>query len=185
MLQSSAILIAGGLAGATLTNVTETAEAAEADLTVTGDEVEIRGQEVTAVWLEIDAEWAYEVPSEESPDDVTVDVLAGTDSDDLDVVDSVEARGTFLSSDGSESFEVDLVGADVVDADDLTPTDGGETVETTVYVGVEMRLYDDSELVIAADSATDSATITVEKDDYDPNEHGSVGGAGELLVELE
>ena len=52
-------------------------------------------------------------------------------------------------------------------------------------MAVELRVYDDSDLVIAADSQSDSATIAIEKSAYDPDEYGSVVGEGELVIEVE
>lgn len=37
----------------------------------------------------------------------------------------------------------------------------------------------------AADSQTDTATLTIERAAYDPNEHGTLTGSGSLTVETE
>lgn len=187
MLQSSAILIAGGLAGATLTTTqTDTVEAAETDvdLTVTGDEAEVREGDLAAIWLDVAVGWAYSVTPEVSPDTLVLEVLAGTDADDMHVVASDESGQMFLESSGDETFSVDLLAEDVLEADGLVPDEGGEVDETTVHVGVEMQLLDESGLAIAADAQTDTATLTIEKSDYDPDEYGSIAGEGELTIEL-
>jgi len=72
-----------------------------------------------------------------------------------------------------------------MDEDDLVPSEGGETVETKVHVGAEMQLEDEAGLVIAADSQSDTATVSIEKSAYDPDKHGALAGTGELVVELE
>lgn len=185
MLRASAVALSGGAAGALVTNsITDDAAAAEADLTVAGDEATVREGDLAAVWLDLTVEWAYAVPSGERPETVVVDVLAG-DSDDLTVVDSAESNEVFLESSGTETFQVDLLDAGVVEADDLVPDEGGEVAETTIHVGTEMRLSDESDLVIAADSQTDTATLTIEKSAYDPDEYGAVSGAGELTLDVE
>jgi len=54
-----------------------------------------------------------------------------------------------------------------------------------VVVGVELQLIDDSDFVIAADAVTDTATVTIAKDDYDPSAHGDVSGSGSITVHVE
>lgn len=188
MLRGSAVLLTGGAAGALTTSriVTQNARAqADAGLDVTGDEVVVRDQSLSAVMLDLTAEWGYDVPSGEDPSHVDVVVLAGDGSGELSTLDTATSDQTFLESSGTEEFSVDLLSAASLSAEQFVPDSGGATVETIVQVGVEMRLYDSDELVIAADSQTDSATVSVEQSAYDPTEHGSVTGAGEITVELE
>lgn len=186
VLKASAVALSGAGAGAFAASSTaQQARAAEVDLSVTGDEVEIREATIAAVWLEADIEWSYEVPSEESPATLVVDLLAGTSEDSMSVVESTESDQVFLSAGESESLKADLLEADTLAADDLVPSEGGATTETTVHVGVDMRLLDDSGLTIAADSKTDTASVSVTKSDYDPTQYGSVSGSGELTIELE
>jgi len=75
-----------------------------------------------------------------------------------------------------------VLDADGLSADALVPETGGETAETEVHIAVEMELRDESDLVIAADSAATIATVTVTKSDYNPDDHGTVAGTGELTV---
>jgi hypothetical protein len=188
MLRASAVLLSGGAAGALATGVaSERVTAAEADtgLSVEGDDVTVRDGALAALWLDLTVQWSYAVPSGERPERVVVDVLAGTSADDLTVVDSIEDDAVFLESSGEDSVRVDLLDAGVVSADGVVPTEGGETAETTIHVGVEQRVIDESGLVIAADSQTDTATLAIEKSDYDPDEYGTVSGSGSLTVELE
>lgn len=186
MLRASAVLLSGGAAGALTTHsLTDSARAqSETQLAVTGDDVVVRGGTIAAVWLDLSVEWAYAVPSGEQPDHVEVAVLAGTDSGALTELDSATSSEAFLEASGSEQFEVDLLGA-VLDADALVPSEPGTVAETTVYVGAEMRLVDSADMVIAADSQTTTATLTVELSDYDPSEHGAVGGVGNVTIAIE
>lgn len=185
MLKLSAVALTGGAVGAGLTtSIAPKATAAETDFTVTGDELVIRDEALAALWLTIDAEWSYAVPSGEHPETVVVDVLAGDSTDTMDTVASAESSEVFLEASGAETIEADLLDANVVDAKTLVPAEG-EIEETTIYVGTEMRVYDENGLVIAADSQTDTATVTIERDEYNPDEYGTVGGAGELTVEVE
>lgn len=188
MLRASAVLLSGGAAGALATGVTServTAAQAETGLSVTGDEVTVRNGALAALWLDVAVAWSYAVPSGERPSQVVVDVLAGTSADDMTVVATVESDEVFLEASGEDSVRVDLLDAGVVTADGLVPSEGGETAETTIHVAVEQRVYDESGLVIAADSQTDTATVAIEKSDYDPSEYGTVSGSGELTVVVE
>lgn len=187
VLSAPAVLLSGGVAGALLASSTDTATAAAADasLSVTGDEIEVRENRIAAVWLTVDVDWSYEIPSEESPSYLELTLLAGSGPDDMTTVATDESEQYFLEMSDSESFEVDLLEADVLESDDLVPGEGGEITDTEVHLGVEMRLYDKNDLVIAADSQTDTATIAVTKSAYNPDEYGSVSGSGELTVELE
>jgi hypothetical protein len=90
----------------------------------------------------------------------------------------------FLTNSGEQSFSVDLLAEGVVDADSVTPSERGASTATEIVVGVELRLRDASDMVIAADSRTDTATIEVTKDDYDPDAHGTVSGEGSVTIEV-
>ena len=187
MLRSSAALATGGVVGAaTISRIaSEPAQAADTDLTVEGDSVTVRGDAIAAVPLSLSVGWAYEVPASEEPAELTLDVLAGRSQDDLTVVASETTDQLFLSNSGEESFEVDLLGEGVVEAETMLPAERGATTATDVVVGVELRLTDPSGLVIAADSeTTTTTTLEVTKDPYDPTDHGNVTGAGSVTIEL-
>ena len=187
MLRAGAVLLSGGAAGALVGNrIATDATAADADagLAVSGDDVEVRDGDLAAVWLDLDVAWQYSAPNDESPDSLAIDVLAGALGEDMTVVDSTTDDAMFLESNGEESVEVDLLDASVLDSDALVPDTEGDTQTTDVHVGVEFRVTDSDDLVIAADSDTATATLEVELSDYDPTEHGSVGGSGELTVDI-
>ena len=186
MLRGSAVLLSGGLAGAVAAHeLSGTASGAETELTIAGDDVTVREESIAAVALELGVGWAYSVPSGESPARVAVSIRAGIDADDLQRVATHDAEVRFLEADGEFTASVDLVAEGVLDGDTLVPEAGGETATREVTVAVELRVYDESDLVIAADSQTDSATIAIEKSAYDSDEYGSVVGEGELVIEVE
>ena len=181
MLRVSAVALAGGAAGALTAGRIETATATETDLSVEGDEVLLRGESVASVWLDIALGWAYAVPNDESPDELVLEITAGEDQE---VVASHSKDAPFLEGEGEQTFEVDLLDTAVFDVDDLVPDEAGETVSTTIDIGAELRLYDTDGFVVAADGRTDEATIVIERDEFDPNEHGAIAGAGAITVEL-
>jgi len=112
-------------------------------------------------------------------------LLAGTDAEEMTEVASTESKQLFLEASEDESFAVDLLDEGVLGEDAIVPAEGGATAETTVHLAVEMRLYDDADLVLAADSQATTATLAITKSDYNPQEYGSISGSGELTVELE
>lgn len=186
MLRGSATLLSGGVVGAvTVSSIASEPAAAQTGLSVSGDEVTIRGESVTAVTLDLTVTWEYEVPSGEAPETLVLDVLAGESEDDLSVVASTEQQSVFLQNSGEDSFTVDLLAEEIVEADAITPAERGVSTATEIVVGAELRLRDESDMVIAADSQTDTATVTIEKDDYNPDAHGTVGGSGSVTVQVE
>ena len=186
MLQSSATLLAGGVVGATaVSSIASESAAAQAGLQINGDEVTIRGDTIAAVTLDLTVPWSYEVPSGETPETLAIDVRAGTSEDDLQRVAGVERQELFLQNNGEERFEVGLLAEDVLAESAIVPDERGAETTTEVVVGVELQLIDDSEFVIAADSVTDTATVGIEKDDYDPSEHGDVSGSGSITISVE
>jgi len=186
MIRGAGVLLTGSALGiAASGGIADTPTAADASLTGAGDEATVRNGSLAAVRLALTGNWKLAVPRGERPKTVVVDVLAGTDAESMTNVASAESEEVFLEANGTESFSVDLLEAGVVSGDDLVPAEGGATVETKVHVGAEMRLEDEAGLTIAADSQSDTATVAIEKSAYDPDEHGSLAGTGELVVELE
>jgi len=186
MLAATGTLLAGGATGGLATySLTDSARGATAELTVTGDEAVVRDGSLTAVWLDLAVEWGYAVPSGEQPDTAIIEVAAGADADSLTVVDSAQRGVTFLEESGSETFEADLLKAGALDAADLVPDAAGDSVSTEVVVGAELRVVDTAEMVIAAASKTDTATVTVGKSDYNPDEYGDLAGVGNVTVQTE
>ena len=83
----------------------------------------------------------------------------------------------FNSADGSKSFEVDLLGAGVVDGDQLLD-DGEQTVE------IEARLFVESgDGLLAREIVSDEATVSVDVDELDVDEFGELSGSGSLNIE--
>lgn len=186
MLRSSATLLSGGVVGAvTASRIASESVAADTALSVSGDEVTIRGESIAAVTLNLTVTWEYEVPSGEAPDQLVLDILAGQSEEDLSVVASHEETSVFLMNSGEQSFSVDLLSEGIVESDAITPSERGAETSTEIVVGAELRLRDESDMVIAADSQTDTATVTIEKDDYNPDAHGTVSGSGSVTVQVE
>ena len=84
----------------------------------------------------------------------------------------------FTDADGSESFSVDLIESGVLD--DVAPDDG--TRDTAVTIEARLGVLGGGDL-LARDSVSDTATISVERDAGDAAEYGDVGGSGTLTIE--
>jgi len=127
------------------------------------------------VWLDLSVEWAYELPNGSSPETVVVEIAAGVD--DPELVEVSEEPTLFNSADGSESFEVDLLGAGVIDGEQLLD-DGEQTVE------IEARLFvEGGDGLLAREIVSDDATVSVDVDELDVDEFGELSGSGSLRIE--
>jgi len=180
VLRASAAAVGG--AGATAGVVTLAGDDASAQtaltLSIDGDSATLGPeQDLAGVTLAVDVEWAYELPESASPSTVVVELAAGTEA--LTVVDSAERAELFTEAEGSESFDVDLLG-DVLTASELAPDSG--TRETGVTVEARFRVEASSGEVLARDSASDTATLSVTRE-QDPS--AEVGGDGSLTIETE
>ena len=168
---------AGGASLAALAVVLDDA-AAETDLelNIADDHAQLDvGDAIAAVWLDLSVEWAYELPNGSSPETVVVEIAAGVDEPEL--VEVAEEPTLFNSADGSESFEVDLLGAGVVDGEQLLET-GEQTVE------IEARLFVESDGgLLAREIVSDNATVSVDVDELDVDEFGELTGSGSLNIE--
>jgi Ethanolamine utilization protein EutJ (predicted chaperonin) len=182
LLRASALAIGGGGAGAAVVAAGSDDATGQTALTldVAGDSATLGADErVTAVRLSVDVEWAYDLPDTASPESAVVEIAAGTDS--VSVVDSAESAQLFTEADGTESFDVDLLDAGALEASALAPESGERETEVTVEARLRVESSDGS--VLARETATDTAPVTVERDGLDASAYGSVGGEGELTIE--
>jgi len=110
-----------------------------------------------------------------SPETVVVEIGAGVD--DPELVEFAEEPTLFNESDGSESFEVDLLGAGVIDGEQLLD-DGEQTVE------IEARLFVEGDGgLLAREIVSDDATVSVDVEELDVDEFGELSGSGSLRIE--
>ena len=180
LLRTSAAAVGGGAAGLALTQLAGDARAETAlTLDVIGDSATLDADEsVTAVWLDLTADWAYDLPDSATPDTVVVEIAAAEGDAEPEVVADAESAQLFSDADGSESFSVDLVASDVLT--DVTPDDG--TRDTAVTIEARLRVLGGGD-VLARDTVSDTATVSVERDTADASEYGDVGGSGTLTIE--
>jgi len=185
LLRVAAGVLGGGAATAAgLSVATESAAQTALTLDVAGDSATIGTDgSVSAVTLDLDVEWAYDLPSETSPSTVLVEVAAGTDGD-LSVVGSAESAQLFVDADGSESFDVGLISEGALAASDVEP-DGTGSRETDATVEARLRVENADGDVLAKETASDTATLTVTRDGVDASEYGQVGGSGSLAITTE
>jgi hypothetical protein len=182
LLRASAAAVGGGAATAGLVSLAGDSEAQTAlTLSIDGDEATL-GPEgaIAAVPLDAEIEWAYELPDSASPSTVVVELAAGVDS--VSPVASAQSAELFTSAEGSESFDVDLLG-EAVDADELAP-DSGATRETELTVEARLRVEDASGEALARETASDTATLTVTRE-RSASDYGEVGGSGSVTIETE
>jgi len=171
------VAVAGAGGGAALAGVAVASDEASGQtqlaLAVAGDSTTLAPDaQVTAVRLSLDVEWRYELPDSASPETVVVEIAAGTDA--LTVVASAETVTLFTESDGSESFDVELIDAGALGADALAPESGERTVEA------RLRVTDAAGDVLARETTTDTAPVTVTRG---VDASAGVGGSGSLEIE--
>jgi hypothetical protein len=176
-----------GGAGATAAGLSvATGGAAQTGLTldVDGDSAQIGTDgSVSAVTLDVDVEWAYDLPDETAPATVIVEVAAGTDGE-LSVVGSAEISQLFVEADGSESFDVGLISEGAIAASDVEPDGTGERA-TEVVVEARLRVENAGGDVLARETTSDTATLSVTRDGVEASEYGAVGGSGSLAITTE
>ena len=185
LLRVAAGAVGGGAATAAGLSVA-TGGAAETALSldVDGDSAEIGTDgSVSEVQLDLTVEWAYDLPDETAPATVIVEVAAGTDGD-LTVVGSAESAQLFVEADGSESFDVGLISEGALAASDVEPSGTGER-ETDVVVEARLRVENSGGTVLARETTSDTAVLTVTRDGVEASEYGAVGGDGSLTISTE
>jgi len=96
----------------------------------------------------------------------------------LTVVDSTDSAQLFGSDSGSESFDVGLISAGVLDSEALVDDEA-----TDVTVEARFRVENGDGDVLAKSSVSDVAKVTVERETVDVTEYGEVGGSGSLVIE--
>jgi len=185
MLRTGGAVLMGGLIGAvTVSSTAQQASAASADLEISDESVTVRGQEPESLWLDLNVGWAYALPSGETPDTATVELLAAKDGDEPKVVDSESESVSFLEADGDVSFEVDLIDAGVLSVDELLPSEPGDEQSVDIEISVAFEVEDTDGLPVAVDSETETTTVTIKESEYDASEYADVAGTGGLTVEL-
>jgi len=186
LLRVAAGVLGGGAATAAgLSVATESAAQTGLTLDVAGDSAEIGTDgSVSAVRLDLTVEWAYDLPSETSPSTVLVEVAAGPADGSVTVVGSAESAQLFVEADGTEAFDVGLIEQSALSASDVEP-DGTGARETDVTVEARLRVENVDGDVLATESASDTATLTVTRDGVEASEYGQVGGDGSLSISTE
>ena len=185
LLRVAAAAVGGGAATAAGLSVA-TGGAAETalSLAVDGDSATLATDgSVSAVTLDLDVEWQYDLPAETSPSTVIVEVAAGTDGD-LSVVGSAESAQLFTDASGSESFDVGLIAEGALAASDVEP-DGTGARETDVTVEARLRVENSGGTVLAREATSDTAALTVTRDGVEASQYGEVGGSGSLTITTE
>jgi len=185
LLRVAAGAVGGGAATAAGLSVA-TGGAAETalSLAVDGDSAALATDgSVSAVTLDLDVEWAYDLPDETAPSTVIVEVAAGTDGE-LTVVGSAESAQLFTEASGSEAFDVGLIEQDAIAPADIEP-DGTGARETEVTIEARLRVATSGGTVLARETTSDTAVLTVTRDGVDAAAFGEVGGDGSLSISTE
>jgi len=173
VITTTAAGLTGGLL-ATLLGSDPARAQTELSLAIDGDNADLDGGEsISGVVLDCSIEWAYDLPSDASPELVVVELAAGVGE--VSVVGSSETPQLFGKASGSESFETDLLAEGLV-----TTTEVRAGVEVTVEA--RLRVEDASGTALARESARDSAVVEATTP-INATAYGDVGGSGDLRIE--
>jgi hypothetical protein len=183
LLRAGGAATAGGLAAVAGLALGSQEAAAATTLDVAGDSVVLDGSSIAAVRLTLDVDWSYDLPADRQPQTIVLELAAGEADGELTTVATAESAELFAEAEGSQSFDVDLLAEGALAADALTPDSGEQATDVTaeVYFVVKNGSGD----AIAEDTASDTATLSVEAEAVDPSEYGDVSGSGGLSIELE
>jgi len=141
LLRVAAGVLGGGAATAAGLSVA-TASAAQTGLTlsVDGDSASIGTDgSVTAVSLNCDIEWQYDLPDETSPATVLVEVAAGPADGEVTTVGSAASAPLLTEASGSEAFDVGLIEQSALAPSDIEPSGTGAR-ETSVTIEARLRV---------------------------------------------
>jgi len=185
LLRVAAGVLGGGAATAAgLSVATESAAQTGLTLSVAGDSASIGTDgSVSAVTLDLDVEWQYDLPDETAPSTVIVEVAAGTDGD-LTVVGSAESAQLFVEAEGTASFDVGLLAEVALSSSAVEPSGTGER-ETSVTVEARLTVENAGGTVLAREATSDTAALSVTRDGVEASEYGQVGGDGSLSITTE
>ena len=186
LLRIAAGVLGGGAATAAGLSVA-TGGAAQTGLTlsVDGDSATIGTDgSVTAVSLNCDIEWQYDLPDETSPATVIVEVAAGPADGEVTTVGSAESAQLFTEASGSEAFDVGLIEQDAIAPADIEPSGTGAR-ETSVTIEARLRVATSGGTVLARETTSDTGVLTVTRDGVDAAAFGHVGGDGSLTISTE
>ena len=136
---------------------------------------------VTAVTLDLTVEWSFDLPSGVQPAETVVTVRAGKPDGELTELASETGTTLFREDSGSTDVSADLLAEGVVTASELAP--GAGTRETDVVIEATFEVVNDEGTALASATASDTATLTVERTGYDASDYGSVSGSGSLTIE--
>jgi len=127
-------------------------------LSVAGDSATIGTDgSVSAVTLDLDVEWAYDLPDETAPSTVVVEVAAGPADGSVSVVGSAESAQLFVEADGSESFDVGLIEQGAIAASDVEPDGTGER-ETAVTIEARLRVATSGGGALATETTSETGS---------------------------
>jgi hypothetical protein len=150
-----------------------------------GDESATVGPDgsVTAVTLDLTVEWSFDLPSGVQPAETVVTVRAGQPDGELTQLARETGTTLFREDSGTTDVSADLLAEEVVTASELPP--GAGTRESDVVIEAQFEVRNDAGTALAAATASDTPTLTVERAGFEASDYGSVSGSGSLTIETE
>jgi len=175
--------IAGLSVGATLLNSgTQTAQASVSmgDLSIGSAETTTNDGTINDVKANVSGRWNYDVPEGKKPKLWQTALWVLKDGE-RGLVGLDEGESIYLKNDGDWSINGSLLATELYSAEDFAaPKDSPQEVDLSFELA--FNLFNDSETLLATAKITDSATATVHNRNYIAEDHGDVGGSGEIVI---
>jgi len=166
-----------------LDNSVGTAEASVSmeQLSIDNAEKTTRDGTVSDVGVSISGNWEYDLPSGKNPSLWQVVLWIHKDGE-KEPVGLAESDAKYLSGSGSYEIQGSLIASELYSQSDFAATEEGATEQTDIRFELVFNVFNDSESVLATSSLETKSTVEVTNDEYSAEEHGKVGGDGELQI---
>jgi len=135
---------------------------------------------ISDIKVSVSGRWTYDVPDNKRPKTWEATLYVLKDGKRA-TVGSDDGESIYLKNDGDWSVKGSIIATELYSADDFTaPEDSPKDV--ILQFELVFNLFNDSETLLATAKITDSATATVHNRNYIAEDHGDVGGSGEIVI---
>lgn len=136
--------------------------------------------EISGVKIKCSGEWSYEIPSGKDPHRWIVN-LQITDGENTATVDQTSTTAKYLTSSGSYDLAGSITDTDLYDPSDFAAPEGKQK-EVTLGVVILFEVINPNGESLASAMIEDTPRILIKNPAYQPQEYGSIGGSGSLII---
>lgn len=167
--------------------VTETIDQASAaavsmgDLSISDASKTTPDGTIAGVDVSVSGNWEYNLPSGKSPHRWRVR-LSVTDEDSAEQVTETYDAAKYLNSNGSYEVSGSVTDTSLYSPEDFKAPEGKVRTVTLGFV-VSFDVLNENGDVLATSQLSDTAEVSVTNEAYQPDEHGSADGTGEVTIQ--